>query len=122
MNTRDLLREEVNSQVNQLKTLELGTDTYDKTVSGICKMIDKISDIDKLDIERDRVEIEEVNISIENEKIKSEKSDRKTKNIISGAGLGLTAFGLVAMFVFEERGTITTQAGRKVLDRLFRTK
>lgn len=123
MRTKDLLREEVDTQIEQLKTEKLGTEEYDKTVNGICKMVDKLNEMDKLELEKRKIDIEETNSSIEWERTKSENTDRKVKNILTGVGLGLTAAGGIAMFIFEEKGTIVvSQAGRKFVDRLFKSK
>lgn len=122
MKTKDLLREEVDTRLDELKTLHVASDEYNEGVTATCKLIDKLNDMEKVEIERMKLDNEYAGITVENDRVQSENTDRKVKNIIAAAGLGLTGLGMVAMFVFEERGTITTQAGRKIIDRLFRSK
>lgn len=122
MKTKDLLREEVDTRLDELKTLNVASDEYNDGVTATCKLIDKLNDMEKVEIERMKLDNEYASITVENDRVQSENTDRKVKNIIGAAGLGLTGLGMIAMFVFEERGTITTQAGRKIIDRLFRSK
>ena len=122
MKTKDLLRDEVNSQIEGLRTEKLGTEEYDKTVNGICKMVDKLNEMEKIEIEKQRLDNESASVNIEWSKTQSENKDRKVKNIIAGAGLGLTGIGFIATLIFEERGSILSQGGRKMLDRVFRSK
>lgn len=123
MNTKNLLREEIHSEIEELGKMQVGTDTYDKTVSGVTKLVDKLNDMEKLENEKNNFEVKMREIDLENEKLKSENKDRKVKNSLTAVGLGITVVGGIAMFVFEEKGTIVvSQAGRKVVDRIFRTK
>ena len=122
MKTKDLLREEVETRLSDIKTLNVASDEYSNGVTATCKLIDKLNEMEKVENERMKLDNEYASISVENDRVQSENSERKVKNIIAAASLGLTGLGMVAMFVFEERGTITTQAGRKVIDRIFRSK
>lgn len=122
MKTKDLLREEVHTRLNELKTLNIATEEYSDGVVNTCKLIDKLNEMEKVENEKIKLDNEYASIGVENDRVQSENKDRKVKNIIAGASLGLTGLGMVAMFIFEERGTITTTAGRKVIDRIFRSK
>lgn len=81
---------------------------------------------DKAAIEQQKLDIEKQKISIEEKKLEDEKKDRLIKNILTGLGVaipaGITLTGMVLMFLFEERGTITSKAGSKIVDRIFRVK
>lgn len=81
---------------------------------------------DKASIEQQKLDIEKQKISIEERKLEDEKKDRLVKNILSGLGViipaGITLTGMVLMFLFEEKGTITSKAGSKIVDRIFRVK
>ena len=84
------------------------------------------ADKEKTTIEQRKLEIEEKKIEIELSKLDDEKKDRLIKNITAVLGVaipaGITLTGMVLMFLFEERGTITSKAGSKIVDRIFRMK
>lgn len=80
----------------------------------------------KVDLEAKKIKIEEQKVKIEEQQIEEERKDRLIKNIIAGLGVaipaGITITGMVLMFIFEEKGTITSKAGSKIVDRIFRMK
>ena len=80
----------------------------------------------KADIEERKADLEEKKIEIEEQQLEEERKDRLIKNIIAGLGVaipaGITLTGMVLMFLFEEKGTITSKAGSKIVDRIFRMK
>jgi hypothetical protein len=107
----------------------------------------KEADAKKVEIESERVEIEKEKIELEREKIKADEQKAKIeservaierqkmveerknewiRNRITALGIlvpaGITITGMVLMFLFEEKGTITSGAGRKIVDRMFRSK
>lgn len=78
----------------------------------------------KVDIEEQKLDVEEKKLTIEEQKLDEDRKDRLIKNIIAGLGVaipaGITLTGMVLMFLFEEKGTITSKAGSKIVDRIFR--
>lgn len=80
----------------------------------------------KVDIETRKVDIEAKKLEFEREKMKEDRSDRWIRYVIDGLGIivpaGITVTGMVLMFLFEEKGTITSRAGSKIVDRMFRSK
>lgn len=122
MNTKNVLRDEIHSQVELLHGTRPEDEGFDKTSNSIKKLVDGLCEIEKLEIERDKLIIEAEKNDIERVKAQDEKKDRKIKNALTAAGLGITIGGTIAMFVYEEKGTITSAAGRKIIDRIFKTK
>ena len=80
----------------------------------------------KIDAEKGKVDIEKERIEIDRKKIDEDKKNRLIDQIISVASIvvptTLTGIGMVLMFLYEEKGTITSAPGRKVVDRIFRGK
>ena len=81
---------------------------------------------EKTAIEQRKLDIEEQKLDVEERKLDDERKDRLIKNVIAGLSVaipaGITLTGMVLMFLFEEKGTITSKAGSKIVDRIFRTK
>ena len=122
MSTKNVLRDEIHSQVELLHDIRPDDEGFDKTSNSIKKLVDGLCEIEKLEIERDKLILEAEKNEIERVKAEDEKKDRRIKNALTAGGLGITIAGTIAMFVYEEKGTITSVAGRKIIDRIFKTK
>lgn len=113
MNMKTMLDVEIEERINKLANMELGTKEYNDAADGIATLMDR------------RLKIEELEMTeLKNEKQASEeRKSRLWKTIIDAglgiAGIGVTIWGAKASFKFEETGTITTQAGKKFIDKLF---
>ena len=116
-----LLGEEIESQTELMSQQQLGTEESDITINGTTKLIDRYIDLEKVELERLKVENEERKLELECQKAKDEAFDRKINNWLKGGTLFITGTGIVLMFVLEGEGrVITSQAGRKIVDRIFR--
>lgn len=127
MNFDDLLRQEIVSEVSELKNIELGTEAYKTTVDGVTKLMDRAIEIEKLNVETDqKYESLENERSIKRQEMEEDKKDRKLKNYISIAGLvlplAITVWGTVKTLKFEENGTVTTIVGRGFVNKLLPKK
>ena len=58
--------------------------------------------------------------------MEDDKKDRLVKNCLTGAsilsGIGVTVWGALKSWKFEETGTVTSTAGRKFINNLFSKK
>lgn len=126
MNVKTNLRDELNNEIHELSKAEFGSETYKVGANGVAQIADRVIELERIDIENQKLDIEQQKIDIENQKLDDDRKDRKYKNVIAFAGVAIpaviTVVGGIAMFVFEERGSITSQAGRKIVDRIFRMK
>ena len=107
------LKEEVLLELDELSKAEFGSEKYKTGVSGVMQLTDRLIEMSKMDSE--------------DEKVEEDKKDRKTKNRISVLSTVLPSViavvGGAAMFIYEERGSITSQTGRKIIDKyIFRVK
>ena len=116
------LRDTIQDSIGEIQRTEVGSDKYEKTIRGTTALLDRYNEMEKIELEKQKVEVELEKLDVETMKVKDEKKDRKVKNGLTAGSLILTGIGMVAMFIFEEKGSITTQAGKKILDRVFRTK
>jgi len=126
MSIESIVRDEIVSEFDGLKKMELGTEQYDKTVNGVSKIIDKLNELEKVEIEKQKLDNEERKLDIEERRLESDLKDQKIKNGLSAANLAtgvlITGVGTYLMFLFETKGSVTSRFGGKILDRIFRMK
>lgn len=121
------LRDEFIDEVGELSKTDFGSEKYKVGVTGVTQIADRLIEMSKLDTEDEKLEIERKKLELESVKIEEDRRDRKIKNRISALGIIaptiVAIVGGAAMFVYEERGSITSQAGRKIIDKyIFRVK
>lgn len=127
MSVESTLREEVLLELDELSKVEFGSEKYKTGVGGVTQLADRLIEMSKLDSEDEKLELEYKKLELENQRFEEDKKDRKTKNRISVLGIAVPSIiavvGGAAMFIYEERGSITSQAGRKIIDKyIFRVK
>ena len=123
MELEDLLEEEVKSQLEGLKDIEMGTDEYKSTVDGVVKLADRVIKIKELDYDAsDKIDARETEVAIKKQQMKEEKNDRIIRNGIAIAGIviptAVTIWGTIKSIKFEQEGTITTIMGRGFIQKL----
>lgn len=125
MKIENMLREEIQTEIEELGKLELGSDKYKSTVDGVTKLVDRVIEMEKIDIERqDRIDAREEETQIKMTEMNVDRKDRIIKNILTAAGIiipvGVTIWGTKVSLKFEETGTITTTSGRNFINKLFK--
>lgn len=123
MNIKSILDEEIQDEIETLKKMELGNDTYKTTVDGISKLIDKRIELEKVENDRkNEFETRETEYELKLAEIEHEKKDQRVKNGIAIGGivlpLAVTVWGTVKSIKFEEEGTISTIMGRGFIQKL----
>lgn len=125
MSVRSILVEEFETEMKELKKMEVGSDQYKIAVEGITKIVDRINEIDNKANEltlRDTIQMNE-HISREHQ-IKAEKRSRDitvwTTVGIASAQLIAAGLAFVASMNFEREGTFTTEGGRSALRQLLK--
>lgn len=126
MDTTNLLHDEINDELVRLSDIEVGTDQYKSTVDGLTRLMDREIELKKLDLDaKDKYENRkraEKEYELKLIQAKEEKKSRIIKNIIDVAGIilpiGLTVWGTLKTFQFEEEGTITSVIGRGFINKL----
>ena len=127
MSIKTGLIEEFNSELEELKKMEVGTDEYKTSVEGITKLADRIIEIEKQEHENSARAIDrQVEMEFKEQQLIDEKRDRIIKNCLTGlsvvGGLGLTFVTAVMSMNFEREGTFTTEAGRGSIRQLLKFK
>ena len=123
MSVKNLLTDEICDQVNEISNLEVGTEGCKTAISGVGVLMDKLTDIQKLELEQRKLDMERERLEIERERTENERKDRKIKNGITigtaVTGAFITIGASLLAYIYEERGTITSMPGRKSVDRAF---
>lgn len=127
MNMKRLLCDEFQSEIEELGKMELGTDEYKVAVDGVTKLADRLIEIDKIDISHDeKMESLRVDREIKEAQMRDERKDRTIKNVIAvgttAATVGVTVWGALKTWKFEEEGTITSMFGRGFIQKLLPKK
>lgn len=127
MSVRSLLEAEIQEEFKELKTIEVGTEKYEKTVDRLAKLIDREIELERVEIDiQDKIENRASEHELKLMEILMEKKDRRIKNgltllgIISSAGLAV--WGTLSSFKFEKDDTVTTTLGRGWLNKLLPKK
>ena len=123
MSIQTLLNEEIKNEFEDLKKMELGSETYRATVDGLTKLVDRAIELEKIDVEQNEAY---ENRQVELSKIEDDRKDRLVRNILTGAGIiiptAVTVWGTIKSINFEKDGTITTIMGRGFIQKLLPKK
>lgn len=124
MKIETILQEEIKSEFKELKSMELGTDKYKSTVDGLTKLVDRAIKIEELNNDAQDKIYKENELDLKQQQIEEERKDRKVRNSITVASIVIptivTIWGTLKTLKFEEVGTVTTNAGRNFMNRLFK--
>ncbi len=119
MNIETQLRETVQSELTELKDIELGSEAYKVAVDGITKLYDRVLESENRASTHALAEEEN---KLKQKEMAEEKKDRVIRNVISAAGIllpiCLTVWGTLKTFQFEKEGTVTTSIGRGFINNL----
>lgn len=127
MKNEQLLHDEIESEFECLKELEIGTEQYKVTVDELVKLVDRAIEIDKLNLEaEEKAKNREKDNDFKQQQMEEERKDRLIRNCISAAGIVipslLTIWGTLKTFKFEQDGTVTTMIGRGFINKLLPKK
>lgn len=127
MKVETVLHDEILSELEELKKLQVGSDEYRTAVDGISKLVDRAIEYDKLDAEcNDKSLNRGFDEDYKLQQAEDEKRDRRIKNGIAIAGLVvpavITIWGTIKSLDFEKEGTVTTIMGRGFINKLLPKK
>ena len=124
MAIEELLQEVITEDLENLKDLPVGSDEYKVAVDGVTKLLDRAIEMDKVQLDcEEKSENRKFEKQMKTKQMKEERIDRIVKNSLTGlsivSGIGLTVWGALKSWKFEETGTITSTPGRKFIGNLF---
>ena len=117
------LHEEIQSELEGISNMNLGTEEYKTTVDGVTKLMDRAIELKRFDAEQvDKAN----NTALKTEQMENEKKDSWIRNGLTAAGIIIptvvTIWGTLKTFKFEESGTVTTMIGRGFINKLIPKK
>lgn len=123
MNIDTKLELEIDSELEALDSMEVGSETYKATVDGLGKLLDRAIELERLEQEyEDKTITRKAEEEFKNRQLKEEKIDRWIKNGLAVTGIVvptlLTVWGTVVSLNFEKEGTVTTGIGRGFINKL----
>lgn len=124
MKIETMLHDGIEDGFNELKKIQVGTEEYKSTVDGLTKLLDRAIEIDKIDSEiQNNTKNRQSETNIELEKIENDRKDRIIKNCLTAASIictaGITVWGSLKSWKFEETGVVTSGPGREFMRRIF---
>ena len=127
MSMEDLLRTEVEANLENMKDLELGSKEYESAVESTCKLVDRVISIDRNADDYDlKDKAREADIEVKNIQLEKDKRNQMIQNGITVGSIvvstAVTIWGTLASFEFEKEGTVTTILGRQFVSKLLPKK
>lgn len=113
------LVDEVLSEIEEVKKIEVGTEKHEKGVNSVTKLMDRAIEMEKLGLEKRKIELEEDKLEQEQMRLEAEQKDRGRKDAITiGTFVVTTATSLLVVyetFRFDRENTPTSTLGRTIL-------
>lgn len=135
---KQLLEDEIKSELEVFGDLELGSEEYKMAVDGLTKLFDRAIELEKIEVnsddkskdrdaERDwKIEQRIIDRDLEEERLRNEKTDRFANYLLAAAGIIIpsiiTIWGTHKTLRFEQEGTVTTIMGRGFINKLLPKK
>lgn len=122
-----LLNEEIESELKELKKLQVGTEEYKIAVDGISMLMDRSLATIKLRNDMDEADItRESDNELKHEQLKNDRRGKRIQHIAEVTctvlQVSVTIWGVLKSLKFEETGTITTNVGRGFMNRILSKK
>lgn len=127
MSTKKLLEEEIQSEIEEISKMEVGSDKHKSATEALVKLMDKYNEMDKLELEyQDKYDNREEDRRLKEKQLQHDKKDALVKNVLTGVsvvgGFALTIWGTCKSIKFEETGSFTTIMGRGFIQKLLPKK
>lgn len=131
---KTLLNDEIQSEIEDLSQITLGSEEYKVTVDGLAKLMDRSIEMDKIEADRKerkeklKIDLDKMDQDLENELMnrREERKSRIVKDTITVAGILIptivTIWGTKVTLDFEKEGTVTTIMGRGFINKLLPNK
>ena len=127
MDLKMKLTDEFESQMDELRNLEVGSDQYKVAVDGVTKLADRIIEIEKQEVEFEmRDKDREIDEYFKSQQAETDKKDRKNRTVVEMLKIGVPTVAAFAMGIismkWEKLDTLTSTAGKSSLRDILRFK
>lgn len=139
MRMEEMLRDEIATEFEDLTQIEMGTEEYKKSVEGLTKLVDRVIEIDrlnieaeeknrKMNIEEEKAQLQAAEYELNLKREKREKIDTCLKHGIAvltlGVTTGVTVWGALRSWQFEDPecygSMVTSTPGKAFMNKLFK--
>ena len=120
-----MLEDEIQDELKELSSIEVGSDKYKVAVEGITKLYEKQIEVKKFNADQEQKQKAQETTE---RQIELDERDRKIKNKLTGASIGVPALvtisGTALMLWYEigKDGLISSLAGKGIIQRLIGKK
>ena len=117
MSTKTLLEDEIQTTIEEIGHLEVGSEKHGTATEALTKLLDKYNAMERLEVEiREKYDskeaenaLKEAEYALKEEQLKHEKRDAIIKNILTGlqvvaCGIMIPIWGVKAAAKYEEEG------------------
>lgn len=121
----EMLEDEIQDELKELSSIEVGSDKYKVAVEGITKLYEKQIEVKKFNADQEQKQKAQ---EATERQIELDERDRKIKNKLTGASIGVPALvtisGTALMLWYEigKDGLISSLAGKGIIQRLIGRK
>ncbi len=121
----EMLEDEIQDELKELSSIEVGSDKYKVAVEGITKLYEKQIEVKKFNADQEQKQKAQETTE---RQIELDERDRKIKNKLTGASIGVPALvtisGTALMLWYEigKDGLISSLAGKGIIQRLIGKK
>lgn len=121
----EMLEDEIQDELKELSSIEVGSDKYKVAVEGITKLYEKQIEVKKFNADQEQKQKAQ---EATERQIELDEKDRKIKNKLTGASIGVPALvtigGTALMLWYEigKDGLISSLAGKGIIQRLIGRK
>ena len=116
MSIERTMRDEANKEFEEMGKMKLGSEEHVKTANVANTTVDRLNEIEKINIEHRKLDIEEQKIEIEKKKLENDKKNNLVRYVLTGAifvvSTGVTIWANIDSKRFEGSFTHTTASGR----------
>ena len=119
----EMLDEEIKDELKELRAIEVGSENYKVAVDGITKLYEKRIEVKKFNADQEQKQMAQETAE---RQIELDEKDRKIKNKLTGASIGVPALvtisrtALMLWYEIGKDGLISSLAGKGIIQRLFR--
>lgn len=127
MSTKQLLEEEIQSEIEEISKMQVGSDEHKAATEALAKLMDKYNEMDKLELEyQDKYDSREADRIMKEKQLEHDKKDAKVKNSLTavsvGGGLLVTIWGICKSLKFEETGIYSSLISRGMIQKILPKK
>lgn len=127
MDIKELLEEEIASELDNLKPLIVGSEEHEIAVDTVLKLIDRAVELEKIEADgENKTAQREADLDVKYDQMHEDRKGRRTRTVIDILGLiiptAVTVWGTMASFKFEKTDNITTIMGRGFINNLLPKK